>query len=175
MMFSRWLDFYRYLHYCTLEKGGKCIVKTREIVWRNDLTGKGAMRVISELLGFFNTDNGEKVILYVEGTEGDSGIAMTFYDLVRRTHLFIKTVAVGDIGGAWLFVFMAGNEREISKEASISPRLGAMDEDTQMRLANIIAGRSSGRLTVTEALQLPAKLLSFRAIERGIAHAFYGE
>jgi ATP-dependent protease ClpP protease subunit len=131
--------------------------------------------------------------LVVTSAGGPTGIAMSFYDSVRKVYRAnLRTIGAGDVDSSGIIVFLAGNERYITTNTTMLLHLASRTFDVARRYtvqdieamakedklkdfqyASVISENSSGRLTTNKVLGMMAAntiLTSLEAVELGLAH-----
>lgn len=135
----------------------------------------------------------DPINLVVTSAGGPTGIAMSFYDSVRKVYRTkLRTIGAGDVDSSGIIVFLAGSERYITTNTTMLlhlagrtfdssrrytvPDMDAMAKEDKLKdfqYASVISENSNGRLTTDKVLTMMAAntiLTSLEAVELGLAH-----
>lgn len=136
----------------------------------------------------------EELILLVSSPGGPSGIAMSFYDTVRKIlKPNLRTVATGDVDSSGIIIFLAGTTRLVSPNTTLllhpagrcfdpskrytAAEIAAMAKEDALKdeqYAAIVAEHSGGRLTAGQVrtyMECHTVLDAAKLIELGLAEA----
>jgi ATP-dependent protease ClpP protease subunit len=101
-----------------------------------------SQQAIEELVKF--EKEGLQIEVYINTTGGDPFSALAVHDYMRNLSSYVITIAIGHVDSAGLMIFLAGDERWITKNASIMLHRGRvhgvteLHEDTASRIAKDI-------------------------------------
>jgi ATP-dependent protease ClpP protease subunit len=148
---------------------------------------------VIEAMTLLQEENRNQVInLLVSSPGGQTGIAMSFYDLVKSFYRpNLQTIGSGDVDSSAIIVFLAGRQRFVTPNTTMFIHLGGrtMDGDRRFSSAEInsmaredkikdrqyatLLAKESGRLTTNEVLRLMQKntvLTAAEIVKLGLAH-----
>ncbi len=164
----------------------------RTMHWMGAVTQGNFLDNIDELKSLM-TMSGDIINLVVTSAGGPTGIAMSFYDSVRKVYRAnLRTIGAGDVDSSGIIVFLAGSERYITTNTTMLlhlagrtfdssrrytvPDIEAMAKEDKLKdfqYASVISENSAGRLTTEKVLDMMAAntiLTSLEAVELGLAH-----
>lgn len=124
-------------------------------------------RVLSDMKAHIARNAGAPLTLVVSSPGGQSGIAMSFYDMVRTVlRPALTTIATGDVDSSGIIIFLSGTRRLVSQHTTLllhpagrhfdpstrytAAELSAMAKEDALKdaqYARIVADNSNGRLT----------------------------
>lgn len=165
---------------------------SRTMHWLGGVTANAYHEIIAELKTLLVQAPSEPVTLVVTSPGGQTGIAMSFYDVIRTVYApKLQTIGAGDVDSSGVIVFLAGSTRFITPNTTMLLHLAGRSFDTSRRFtandmesmaredslkdeqyAAVLAERS-GKLTAVEVLELMQRntiLSAPEAVELGLAH-----
>lgn len=166
----------------------------RTVHWMGGVTHGNYLDAIEEIRELMGKNRKEAMNLVVTSAGGTTGIAMSFYDCMRRIYKpRLTTIGSGDVDSSGVIVFLTGTRRLITPNTTMLlhlagrtfdasrrytvPDMEAMSKEDKLKdfqYASVIAENSGGRLTVEKVLDMMARntiLTAAEAVEFGIAHA----
>jgi ATP-dependent protease ClpP protease subunit len=165
----------------------------RTLQWIGGVNG-GILSDVTEQIQSMMIENPlEAINLVVTSHGGPTGIGMSFYDTMHTVYKpHLRTIGSGDVDSSGIIVFLAGNERFVTRNTTLLLHLAGRVFDTPKRFttpemesivkedklkdfqyASVIADCSDGKLTVQKVLDLMANntvLTPSEAVDLGIAH-----
>jgi len=164
----------------------------RTVHWMGGVSHANFLDVMDEIKGLMSRPL-EPINLIVTSAGGPTGIAMSFYDSMRKMYRpYLRTVGSGDVDSSGVIVFLSGTERYITSNTTMLlhlagrmfdgsrrytvPDMEAIIKEDKLKdfqYASVIAENSDGRLTASRVLDMMAAntiLTSLEAVELGIAH-----
>jgi ATP-dependent protease ClpP protease subunit len=167
---------------------------TRTVEWIGSVNSESYNRTLQKIKELQEKDPLEIINLIVTSPGGSSGVAMSFYDVMRtiyRTNLCC--IGSGDVDSSGIIIFLTGRTRILTPNTTLllhmagrsfdgtkrmtSAELRAMAEEDELKdfqYAAIIAEASEGRLAQYEVLEMMRKntiLTPQLAVEYGLAHS----
>lgn len=149
-------------------------------------------RVLKEITLLHTKSPREEIALFVTSTGGPTGIAMSFYDMLRHVvQPRLSTIGSGDVDSSGIIIFLTGEKRYITKNTTLllhsagrffdhSQRFTTREieamlaEDTlkNRQYASLVAQSSKGKLNTEEVLKMMENqtvLSPVQLIELGLA------
>ncbi|HVS79732.1 MAG TPA: ATP-dependent Clp protease proteolytic subunit [Candidatus Paceibacterota bacterium] len=164
----------------------------RTIHWMGGVSSGNYLDVLDEMRALLKEPL-RAINLVVTSAGGPTGIAMSFYDSMRKIYRpHLRTIGSGDVDSSGIIVFLSGEERYISPNTTMLlhlagrtfdpsrrytvPDMEAMAKEDKLKdfqYASVIAENSGGRLDAERVLGMMAAntiLTSLEAVELGLAH-----
>ena len=148
--------------------------ETKRIVQWIGSVNYGNFCEVTEKIASFQKENKKQPInLVVSSPGGQTGIAMSFYDLMNTIYQpNLQTIGSGDVDSSAIVIFLTGRKRFVTPNTTMFIHLGGrtMDGDRRFSSAEInsmakedtikdeqyaaLLAKESGRLTASEVLRL---------------------
>lgn len=164
----------------------------RTLHWMGSVNHDSYMRITGAIKDLLVEDRDKQINLLVTSPGGPTGVAMSFFDLMRNIYRpNLQTVGSGDVDSAGVILFLAGERRLITSNTTMllhlagrtfdgGRRFSTADMESMLKedslkdwqYASVVA-TVSGKLSVEEVLDLMRKntvLTATEAVELGIAH-----
>ena len=164
----------------------------RTVQWVGSVSYGNFIDVIEAMTLLQEKNRNQVINLLVSSPGGQTGIAMSFYDLVKGFYRpNLQTIGSGDVDSSAIIVFLAGRQRFVTPNTTMFIHLGGrtMDGDRRFSSAEInsmaredkikdrqyatLLAKESGRLTTNEVLRLMQKntvLTAAEIVKLGLAH-----
>ncbi len=163
------------------------------VEWLGGVNHDNLERAIAEVKHLMIHKPKEEIFLLVNSGGGPTGIGMSFYDAMT-TWLKPKltTIGSGDVDSSGIIIFLSGARRYITKNTTLLFHLAGRTFGTEKRFttrdmeamlkedslknyqyASVVAGRTDGRYTTEQILDLMARnsiITPKEAVEMGLAH-----
>lgn len=166
---------------------------SRLVHWLGSVHNDMYAETVREIKRLLDKDKAEPITLVVTSPGGATGIAMSFYDMMRKVYRpTLHTIGSGDVDSSGLIIFLAGERRYITPHTTLFLHLAGRTFDTARRFstadmesilkedklkdlhyASVVSDRSGGRLSSAQVLELMAQntvLTAVEAKEYGLAH-----
>lgn len=164
----------------------------RTLHWMGGVTNESYSRITGTIKELLRENQNEPITLMVTSPGGPTGVAMSFYDLMKNVYRpKLQTVGSGDVDSAGIILFLTGAKRyltphttmllhlagrtfESCRRFSTADMASILKEDTlkDQHYASVVAECSGGRLTQERVLELMAAntvLTAEEAVRYGLA------
>ncbi len=160
----------------------------RELVLSDHVDSTTMTEMIKRFMYLDRTDPGKEITLYITSPGGEVTSGLVFYDIIRMAKSPVKTVCIGLAASMGSIIFLAGDERCMTKHSQImihdpsvtlgnepSRALAVQDTlenlmKTREELARIIADRTGKNLrTVYSKTKGDSYFNAKEALEFGLA------
>ena len=165
----------------------------RTIEWLGGVNYDNLGKIVSQIKELLLNDANEEIHLLVNSYGGPTGVGMSFYDSVKswlRPNLI--TIGSGDVDSSGIIVFLAGNQRYLTKNTTLlfhlagrtfaeRKRFSTLDMENMLKedklkdyqYACVVSDATLGRYSPERILDLMAHntvLTSEEAVSMGVAH-----
>lgn len=164
----------------------------RAVQWIGSVNYNNFSDVTEKIINLQEKNKNQPINLLVSSPGGQTGIAMSFYDLMNGFYRpNLQTIGSGDVDSSAIVVFLTGRKRFITSNTTMFIHLGGrtMDGDRRFSSAEInsmakedtikdrqyaaLLAKESGRLTTEEVLRLMHRntvLTAVEVVKFGFAH-----
>lgn len=166
---------------------------TRMIEWLGGVTHENLSLTLSRVKEMLIKDQDEEIQLLVNSPGGATGIGMSFYDAMKGwMKPNLTTIGTGDVDSSGIIVFLAGQQRFLTKNTTLLFHLAGRTFGTDKRFSTkdmedmlkedklkdyqyacVISDATEGRHTPEKILELMREttvLTAEEAVNMGLAH-----
>lgn len=168
----------------------------RTLHWMGSVNHDSYLRITGAIKDLLVLDRSRQINLLVTSPGGPTGVAMSFFDLMRQVYRpNLQTVGSGDVDSAGLILFLTGQNRFLTSNTTLllhlagrifdgARRFSTVDMASMLKEDNLkdyqyatIVAEASGQLSADDVLVLMAKntvLTATEAVALGLAHQVLG-
>jgi ATP-dependent protease ClpP protease subunit len=157
------------------------------------VTSDNYLKITTAIKDLLGAKSRETINLIITSPGGPTGVAMSFYDLMRRVYRpVLRTIGAGDVDSAGIVLFLTGTTRFLTPHTTLLLHLAGRTFDSPRRFstadmasiltedqlkdnqyAAILAEQSGGRLETAQVLEMMTRntvLSADEAVAYGLAH-----